>query len=411
MTSIKIKYRASRVEDKQGKLYYQVIHNRVIRQVKTEYRVFPEEWDDRLKEIRLLPEEGIRPEDARMRKERRDELLELQGKIACDLQRLARLVAVFNQKAVLYTADEVVSAFQHHMENNSLLAFMPSLVEQLKQMGRIRTSETYATTLSSFMRFRGGKDVMLHEIDGDLMAAYEAYLKAHGMGLNTISFYMRILRAVYNRAVEKGLTHQQYPFKHVYTGIEKTAKRAVTMEVIRQIKRLDLEQEPSLAYARDLFMFSFYTRGMSFVDMAFLEKKNLRNGVLSYRRKKTGQRLFIEWEGCMQRIVEKYLVSSSPYLLPIISRSGENERKQYKNASHLVNRKLKEIAQKIGLAFPLTMYVARHSWASIARSKHIPVSVISEGMGHDSEATTLIYLTSLDSAAIDRANRKILKDL
>lgn len=162
MTSIKIKYRASRVGGKQGRLYYQVIHNRVIRQVKTEYRVFPEEWDDRLKEIRQLPEEEIRPEDARpedarMRKERRDELLELQEKIACDWQRLARIVAVFNRKAVLYTADEVVSAFQHHMENNSLSAFMPSLVEQLKQTGRIRTSETYATTLSSFMRFRGGE--------------------------------------------------------------------------------------------------------------------------------------------------------------------------------------------------------------------------------------------------------------
>lgn len=416
MASIRVKYRASRRKDKPGTLYYQVIHSRIIRQVKTEYRLFPEEWDDGSAEIRLsTPEnsrqEDSRQEDSRQKKERREELLEWKEKIAADLNRLDKIVAVFNQKTARYTADDVVFTFQNQKRNNSLFTFMQNLAEYLRLVGRVRTSETYATTLNSFRRFRKGKDVMLDEVDGDLMAGYEAYLKAHDVSLNTISFYMRILRAMYNRAVEKGLTPQQYPFKHVYTGIEKTVKRAVPLEVIRQIKRLDLEREPSLAYARDLFMFSFYTRGMSFVDMAFLEKKDLKNGVLSYRRKKTGQRLLIEWEGCMQRIVEKYPANNSPYLLPIILRSGENERMQYKNASHLVNRKLKEIAERIGLSFPLTMYVARHSWASIARSKRIPLSVISEGMGHDSEATTLIYLTSLNSTAIDRANRRILNDL
>lgn len=405
MTSIKVKYRASRRGDKQGTLYYQMIHNRVVRLLKTKYILFAGEWDSQLGKIKI-------PQTHKTKKDkvREEELTGIKERVAWDLKQLQGIVAVFQRKGVTFTADEIVFAFQNQLEKNSLFTFMQDLVVYLRQLEKVRTSETYATTLSSFTRFRQGKDVMLEEMDGDLMAAYEAYLKAHDVSLNTISFYMRILRATYNRAVEKGLTHQQYPFKHVYTGVEKTVKRAVPVEVIRQIKRLDLEREPSMAYAKDLFMFSFYTRGMSFVDMAFLEKKNLKNGELSYRRKKTGQRLFIEWEACMQRIVEKYPVSESPYLLPIILRSGD-ERKQYKNAIHLVNRKLKEIAKRIGLAFPLTMYVARHSWASIARSKHIPVSVISEGMGHDSETTTLIYLTSLDSTAVNKANRRILNDL
>lgn len=113
----------------------------------------------------------------------------------------------------------------------------------------------------------------------------------------------------------------------------------------------------------------------------------------------------------MQRIVDRYRVEGASYLLPIIREEGKEERRQYKSAIHLVNRKLKEIARRVGLEAPFTMYVARHSWASIARSKHIPLSVISEGMGHDSETTTLIYLTSLDSSAINKANRRILNEL
>ena len=84
---------------------------------------------------------------------------------------------------------------------------------------------------------------------------------------------------------------------------------------------------------------------------------------------------------------------------------------QYKTMLHKTNKALKKVAALAGIPVQLTMYVARHSWASAARSKNIPLSVISEGMGHDSEQTTRIYLASLDTAVIDKANRLILKDL
>lgn len=293
----------------------------------------------------------------------------------------------------------------------SLFSFMETTIASLRRAGRIRTSETYTATLSSFMKFMDGKDVMLNNVDSDLMTSYESYLKQQGISMNSVSFYMRILRAMYNHAVEKGATRQRHPFKHVYTGIEKTVKRAVPLKVIKQIKELDLSLFPSLAFARDMFLFSFYTRGMSFVDMAYLKKGNLENGVLSYRRKKTGQLLTVKWEPCMQAIVDKYSRSTSPYLLPIIGNIAKEERRQYKNCICLVNRKLKDIGKMLGLSHSLTMYVARHSWASIAKEKNIPLSIISEGMGHDSEKTTQIYLASLDTTVIDKANKMILKEL
>ncbi len=267
------------------------------------------------------------------------------------------------------------------------------------------------TTLSSFRRFREDVDVPLDKVNSDMMLAYEAYLKSIGISPNGSSFYMRNLRAVYNRAVEKEVTVQRYPFRQVYTGVDKTVKRAVSAEVIKRLKEMDFEGNRRLDFARDMFMFSFYTRGMSFVDMAYLKKKDLANGILSYRRRKTGQQLMIKWEKPMQEIVERYDTSGSEYLLPIIKHSQVAERTQYIYAGHRINRYLKIIGEKLGVHIPLTMYVARHSWASIAKSKHIPMSVISEGMGHDSEATTRIYLASLDNNEIDKANYLILKSI
>ena len=291
----------------------------------------------------------------------------------------------------------------------TLSSFMQVNIASMKQSGKLRTSETYRSALNSFMKFMDGKDILLSSMDSELMMGYETYLKAQGASMNTVSFYMRILRATYNRAVDKGVIRQRFPFKRVYTGVEKTVKRAVSFKVIKQVKDMDLSHSPSMDFARDMFMFSFYTRGMSFVDMAFLKKTDLSNGMLTYRRKKTGQLLSIRWEKCMQDIVDKYPGNFSVYLLPIITHIKKDERLQYKNSICLVNRRLKEIGRTLGLVHPLTMYVARHSWASVARGKHIPLSVISEGMGHDSEKTTQIYLASLEASVVDKANKMILE--
>ena len=306
-----------------------------------------------------------------------------------------------------YTTDTIIATFQRVTKETSFFTFMHNTIAQLKLLGKIRTSETYAATLKSFITFRDGRDIPLNGINSDLMLLYEAYLKARGVSMNTISFYMRNLRAVYNRAVEKELTPQIYPFRHVYTGVEKTVKRAVPIKTIKALKEQDLSLKPILDYARDMFLFSFYTRGMSFIDMSYLKKKDLKNGFLTYRRKKTGQLLTIKWEKCMEEIIDKYPKNETIYLLPIITKPGK-ERKQYNNALHLVNYHLKELSTMLKLQRPLTMYVARHSWASAAKFKNIPLSVISEGMGHDSEATTRIYLASLETSVVDKANKMIL---
>lgn len=403
MASVRVKFRPSSVSGKEGNIYYQVIHNRVVCPIRTDYRIFESEWDDGASTLSY---------PTPVHAERRNYLQSVENHIEWDIKRLKIIIALFDRRHECYTTDDIVTKFSRQANEQSLFTFMQEAIGQLKRLNRIRTSETYAATLSSFMKFREGQDILLYEVDSDTMMLYEAWLKGKGICPNTISFYMRILRAVYNRAVEKELVEQKHPFKHVYTGIDKTVKRAVPLKAIKRIKELDLRLKPHLDYARDLFLFSFYTRGMSFIDLAYLKKSDLQNGFLTYRRRKTNQQLTVKWEKCMAEIVAKYNdCSTTQYLLPIITNPLVDERKQYRNAIYRVNTALKEIARMISLPMPLTMYCARHGWASIAKSKNIPLSVISEGMGHDSEETTRIYLASLDSNVIDKANSLILKGL
>lgn len=400
MASIKVKFRSSSVAGKEGTLYYQIIHGRKVRQICTGYRIFLSEWNE--KRAMILPTVGS---------ERYPFLHSLQERIRYDQERLSKIIRNFENKGLCYDVEEIVKTFERYSREYSLFNFMHTIIVKMKCNGKIRTSETYASALSSFRKFRAGEDIMLDHLTSDIMEAYEAWLKRQGNTSNTISFYTRIFRATYNRAVESAVIENRYPFRHVYTGVDKTVKRALPLSALRQIKNLDLSRSPTLDFARDMFLLSFMLRGMSFIDMAFLKKSDFQNGRICYRRRKTGQPLVVQWTEEMQAILDKYPKNPTAYLLPIIESVDMNERCNYRNIACRINRNLKKIAPMAGVTVPLTLYVARHSWASAAQSKGIPVGVISEGMGHDCEATTRIYLASLDTSEVDKANSLILKSI
>ena len=399
-TSFKVKFRPSTVEGKEGSIYYQVIHRRMVRQISTPYHLQASEWD--------AEAESVIVQSATM--ERTEMLQKTKESIRWDLERLRCVAEKLSVASKDYTADNVVSAYQQKSSEASLQNFMQQRIAALRRLGRDGTADGFLSTLNSFLRFRGGRDVLLDGIDSELMQLYEAYLRRMGISKNSSSFYMRNLRTVYNQAVDQQLISDRHPIRHVYVGIDKTVKRAISLCQIRRLKGLDLSDHPKLAFARDMFMFSFYTRGMSFVDMANLTSANLRSGYLVYQRQKTRQQLSVKWEKEMQEIVDRYAPECTSFLLPII-KTEDGRRGDYKRAQHRVNYHLATLTEMLQLPHPLTMYVARHSWASIARSKNISTSIISEGLGHDSEQTTRIYLAQIDTSQVDRANKKILSDL
>jgi len=401
MATVKLKFRLLSASSQEGMLVYQVIHRREVRRIKSKYRIFSNEWDDENGNIRV-PFFSV---------SRYRVLRQIVFDVKWEMNRLNEIIHRFEQQGVAYSVCDIVRIFRDCILPESVFDYIHRQAIHLKQSGRFRSGEMVQSTLNSLMRFRNGMDFSFDMMDTDLIEEYEAYLKRTGLVRNTTSFYMRILRTIYHSAVEQRLTEDRYPFRHIYLGVDRTIKRALSFEDIKKIKRLDLSGHPALDFARDMFIFSFCARGMSFVDMAYLRKKDLENNMISYRRRKTGRVLTIEWIEQMQEVLDKYPENPTSYLLPIITHADGEERHCYQNQQVKINRRLKYVARLAGLAVPLSMYYARHSWASIARGKNIPLAVISEGLGHDSEVTTRIYLDSIKSSVVDKANKRILKGL
>jgi integrase len=397
--SVKLKFRPSTAEGQVGRIFFQVIHGRTVRLVSSDYQLYESEWNGGLGAVG-------RARDA----ERVAAVDEVRRAVSADLERWKRVLALLEQRKGSFGVDDVVAEYCSLTERLSLFRYMEEMAARLAMLGRRRTSETYRATLNIVRLYRGGRDVTMDCITSDGMLMFESWMSGRGLCRNTTSFYMRVLRCLFNRAVEEGLVEQTFPFRRVYTGIGKTVKRAVAVDYIRRMKNLDLPAGSTLAFARDMFLFSFYTRGMAFVDIAHLRKSDVTGGFICYRRHKTGQLITVRLESCMTEIIARYADDSSPYLLPIIKDASDGYR-QYRNALRLVNCRLKEIGEMIGAPIKLTTYVGRHSWGSAAKANNIPLAVISESMGHNSERTTQIYLASLDTSVVDSANAKILKKL
>lgn len=399
MATVKVKFRPSKKKGHAGKIVFIVKHEHRTKHIKTKYRLFPHEWDEK-HSIPLADTDNMR-----------QEIKETIQKIKLDIERLNNIIKDLDNRHYDYPIEEIVDKFQHMDKENKMFKFMDKVISEMKHQKHNGTVHNYIATRNSFRQFRENKDIPLELVDSTLIESYQLYLKARQLTPNTISFYMRVLRAVYNRAVLQELTKDRKPFHSVFTGTEKTLKRAISINDIKRIKKLDLTSRPELEFARDIFIFLFFCRGMSFIDAAFLEKTNIQNQRLTYRRHKTGQLLNIKVINKIEALLGKYERKSTTYLLPIITNQRRDARKQYEAALRRVNNGLKVIGKILQLPIPLTTYVSRHSWATIAKSKNIPIGVISDALGHDSIKTTQIYLDLIDSSTIDKANELITKGL
>ena len=406
MATVKIKFRASSVAGKEGTLYYHIIHQRKLRWISTDYHVYPEEWNARKSSVIVSNSNN-----------RQAHLQLIQSQIDWEMKQMQCIIHDKEMDGVSYSVDDLANEIQQLPTSQSVFMFFRQQIAKKEQMQCVGTKNNYTNAVNRFIEFRNQKDLTFSQMTADMMEMYQAWLWNRGVGQNTVSFYLRTLRTLHHKAVEAGQATSNDIFAHVQTANVRTAKRAISVKDIRKIEKLDLPRGSSLDKARDMFLFSFYLRGMAFVDMAFLKKSDLKCGMVSYNRRKTHQNLNIEWIKPMQAIIDKYAeqTKDSPYMLPILTGKETSPYIQYRKVEYNTNYNLKKIGKMIGLKIPLTTYVARHTWASIALHMNIPIATISEGMGHNSYKTTQIYLESIDVATINEANRriirKILKDL
>ena len=400
MTSIKVKLRRSSVKDREGTLFYQIIHLRQVRQIYTELHLHEEEWNSEDSSVIVSSVTDS---------QRKMHLSSIKESLEDGMSRLKAIISQFASKCAPYTADDIVTAYNAHVTITGVVSFTFKLINDMKKIGKRSTANRFEVSLKSFLRYTGGHEVPWSDLTSTFVLGYEEFLMRRGLCRNSTSYYMRNLRSVVNRAIEQDHEIPRNPFKHVYMGVDKTVKRAVPLDTVCKIRDLDLTGNSSLDFARNVFMFAFYTRGMSFIDIAFLRKSDVSNGVITYSRRKTRQKLHVRIEPATQKIIDSFGKNESAYLLPILSDGGDDVDLQYVKSYNRVNRNIQKIGKMLGLETKLTLYVARHAWASIAHSNNVSLLTISKAMGHDSESTTLIYLQSLDTSAVDKANSDIIR--
>jgi len=372
----------------------------------TPFKLFPNEWD------------SFRQQIVHQNQDREFYLCQVADYLQQSKHLFEQTIG-FLEKDGGYGLQEIISHFRFSITDISLKSFVRQLSGELIRLGQERTARAYWTVTCGIIEFNNGRDIPLSHINCFLIRSYERSLKERGKRLNTISFYMRNLRAIYNKAIRKGYIEAKHenPFLEVYTGVDKTRKRALSAEEIQRLhdlefsdflnskKKMDISN-PGLYKAWRIFFFCFHTRGMSFVDMAYLRKDNIHGDIIRYYRKKTGQLIEVKITPKLQLLIDSFAgdVKSSPYLFPIIRDNNKSKRLCYESGLRQQNRSLKTLAVKAGINRALSTHVSRHSWATMAKKENLPIWVISESLGHSNEKTTYTYLASLDRSVLDQAN-------
>lgn len=389
----------------QASLCVRFIHRRKARSLSLGLRLLPGEWDSRSQKV-ILPV---------LFNSRSTYLEQAQTAVESCRGLFLRILKSFEEKGN-YSVDDIVDTYHSHITPGNLFAYCRKQAASLKKSGQERTARAYLSAVRSLIVFNKEKPLALADIDSTLLRDYERHLKSCGKSLNTISFYMRNLRALYNRAVADNIIPPRFkhPFLEVYTGIDHTRKRALDIEEVAKLRQADLSSldetgAKRLARCQRLFFFSFYARGMSFIDLAYLRKDNIGKGVISYYRKKTGQPIEVKLTREMRDIIDSFAdeMRFSPYLFPIIRIKDKDPRLQYETALRSYNRTLKELARISGVGKRISSHTARHSWATIAKYERLPLPIISEGLGHRNEKTTYIYLAAFERSRLDEANEMI----
>ena len=292
-------------------------------------------------------------------------------------------------------------------------------IERLESLGKINSATKHKYALQVLNGYKP-TTMALEAVDLDYLKGLELYLRQRGNKDNSIATRFAIFKAIYNKAVKEGkVMVKQNPFTLFQVGSlwAKTRKRAIDKDDIQRLIDLEIVEEHTMEYrclAKDLFLFSYFTAGMNFGDIARLRYKDIVKGRVNYSRHKTQKLLSFQLVPMALQILEKYGAAGhgEDYIFPILNRHEHTTPQQIFNRLHKVlrkvNRELKVLGEMIGLEMPLTTYVARHTYATVLKRSGVSVALISESLGHSDLSTTQIYLDSFENSQIDAAMQHLL---
>ncbi len=319
---------------------------------------------------------------------------------------LLKSISIMEKRSREYEIEDVFRTYSVLTREAGFYSYFSQKILELRESGHEGTARAYASSLRSLQRYLGKKDFPFFKLSSLLIADYHKKLLASGICDNTIGFYLHNIKALFRKGCREMGLELPCPFREINIKTEKTLKRSLDAVVIRTLSGMELEKNSPLSLARDIFMFSFYTRGMSFVDIALLKKKNVFPAEICYKRHKTDQLMRVGINREISRILERYKNMPGEYMFPLFTEE-EDPYTGYRNAYHKIRYSLRKISRSIGLEIPLRLHAARHSWATIAKENGASVHIIGECLGHTSEKTTRIYLKELDHSALDAVNNQV----
>ena len=293
-------------------------------------------------------------------------------------------------------------------------------IGRLREEGRYSTAHVYKNALLSFSKYCGTVNISFRQVTRDNLRRYGQYLYESGLKPNTVSTYMRMLRSIYNRGVELGSAPYVHRLFHeVYTGVDIRQKKALPATELHKLFYDDPCSE-RLRRTQAIAALMFQFCGMPFADLAHLEKSALDRNVLRYNRIKTKTPMSVEvldtakgmmtqLKNCRSMQADTYCPDYPDYLFDILrgdkKRKTESGYREYQSALRKFNNNLKELARVLRIPSPVTSYTIRHSWATTAKFRGVPIEMISESLGHKSIKTTQIYLKGFELKERTEVNR------
>jgi site-specific recombinase XerD len=402
MISFKIVLRKKKLSTGRYPIYLRITKDRKSIFFRTPYTSTEEEWD--LKQGKFNKQSSHFLEKNRL-------LLKF-------IDQATNVVTRLQQEKGYYSLLEIEAGLrvQSNPVSNSVFVFWDEIIGEMEKAGRTGNARIYRDTSKSFKKYCKNRVLHFEDVTPAFLEKYEAYLRSRKGTDGGIAVQMRTFRSLFNMAINRGLVKQDiYPFK-IYKISKlkgRGVKKALSLEDVQKIIRLDLSNYPKLIDTRNYFVFSFYTRGMNFADMMKLQWKDVADDRIYYTRAKTKSNFQITILPPVQEILDYYRNKSisTNYVFPILLKDGmslaqlENRKKK---TLKQYNKNLKEIASLCEINKSVSSYVARHSYANCLKQKGVATDIISESMGHQNVAITQAYLKELDSSLIDKAMEVLL---
>lgn len=292
--------------------------------------------------------------------------------------------------------------------------FADKLIQQMMEANKVGNALIYKTAVNRLISYCG-KDISISAIDYKLLDQFSHHLITSGLKQNSVSNYFRTIRAIYNKAIKMNVVDRSfYPFYDISIKSEKTAKRALLKNDINKLKHITLKEYSTAWKSLNYFLLSFYLRGISFTDLAYLKPCNIIDGRIEYKRRKTHKNYSVKLLPEAYNLFKQLQVVGSEYLLPILPNNATedclNTNKVIRRCIKTTNKYLKLISLELGIGSHVTTYSSRHSFATIAKRLGYSNEIIAESLVHEyGNKITNIYLDTFEVEVLDAMHSMVIR--